>query len=116
MTARDARVTRRTKLTIFATIVLQLPYESKPSAKKSVSISRKMSARSEKEFMLSFLRRPFYDYDVSPEITRLSCDLGCQRRQKWVLSVNRRVAPQIKRMLDNERSFGKVSQFSNVSM
>ena len=55
------------KLSIIATIVLQLPYESNPSAKKSVPIPRKMSARSEKEFTLSIPRRPFYDYDVSSD-------------------------------------------------
>ena len=52
------------KLSIIATIVLQLPYESEPSAKKSVPIPRKMSAHSE-EFTLTIPQWPFYDYDIS---------------------------------------------------
>ena len=65
VTACDVRVTSSNEVTIIAPIVLHMSCTPKTSAKKSVPVSRKMSARSEKESTLSILRRPFCDYDVS---------------------------------------------------
>ena len=88
-------------------IVLHLPHESNPSVKKSVSILRKWSACSEKEFTQSICGEHFAIMTFHPRITRMLCDMGSSGSWPVLLPQGCRVGLEFERKCCNQGCFVK---------
>ena len=111
--SRDVRVIKM----LIATIMQHSTYKSTPITKKTVLLSCKdISVQLEGSYVAIFQASCLRIMRFQQEVTWASGDSSCWRRQKWVLSVNRRLGPQNSWMFHIESRYGKPRMFSNFTM